>query len=152
MARQKTWALVTNGVRARILRVLEGGGESPIDLASNSTSLHLRDHLSDRAGRSFGSDASGGRRAMEPGSDPALRDMQDVARDVCRVLEGHLRAGDLTRRAVVAAPKMPGVLRAELPDPLAAIVRLERDATLVNLSEAELQDAVADEIRKERGR
>ncbi len=71
---------------------------------------------------------------------------------MCRVLEGHLRAGDLTRRAVGAAPKMPGVLRAELPDPPAAIVRLERDATLVNLSEAELQDAVADEIRKERGR
>ncbi|MEE4121373.1 MAG: host attachment protein [Paracoccaceae bacterium] len=151
MARQKTRTLLTDWLRARCLRVPNGGGEGLIELASRSKAPHVRDHLFDRARRPFTSGARGRRRAVEPGSDPVLRDVPDVAHDACRGLDGHLLAGDLTRRAVFAASSLTRVLRGELPDPRAPIVCLERDANPVNLSEAEARDAVADDIRKERG-
>ena len=150
MARSRTWALVTNGVRARILRGLDDGeAEDPIELVSKSDSPHLRDILTDRPGRSFASDASGRRSAMEPGSDPILHDMETFARETCDVLEDHLRAGDMTRLAVFAAPRMLGVLRHQMPDTLKGAVFLERDLNLVNLSEADLRETVNTAIREE---
>lgn len=151
VARDKTWALVTNGVRARILRGLDDGGPADtIELVSKAQSTHLRDILSDKAGRSFASDASGRRSAMEPGSDPILHDMQDFARETLATLEGHLRAGHLTQLAIFAAPKMLGILRREMPAALGDIVLFERDLNLINLSEADLRDTVADMLREKR--
>ncbi len=148
MTRRKTWALVTNGVRARILRGLEDDDPAKtLELVSKAESPHLRDILSDRAGRSFASDASGRRSAMEPGSDPVMRDMQDFAQEALGTLEGHLRAGRMTRLAIFAAPKMLGILRREMPDSLGAAVILERDLNLINLPEAELRKAVIGELR-----
>ena len=149
--RDKTWALVTNGVRARILRGLDDdASENPIELDSKAESTHLRDILSDKAGRSFASDASGRRSAMEPGSDPILRDMQDFAQEILATLEDHLRAGHLTRLAIFAAPRMLGILRQEMPAHVGKAVLLERDLNLINLSDAELRDAVIGALREER--
>jgi len=146
------WALVTNGVRARILRGLEArDADAPVELVSKAEATHLRDHLTDRPGRSFASDESGRRSAMEPGSDPILRDMQDFARDTLGVLEEHLRAGRLSRLAIFAAPKMLGVLRDEMPAALREAVILERDLNLVNLSEAELRETVIGALKEGRG-
>ncbi len=143
VTRSKTWALVTNGVLARILRGLEDGdSEEPIERVSKATSTHLREMLSDGPGRSFASDASGRRSAMEPGSDPILRDMQDFARETLGVLQNHLRAGHLSRLAIFAAPRMLGVLRQQIPASLRSAVILERDLNLVNLSEADLRKTV----------
>lgn len=151
MARQKTWALVTNGVRARILRTLEGDdGEDPIELISKAESTHLRDILSDKAGRSFASDASGRRSAMEPGSDPILRDMEDFSQETLAKLDGHLRAGHLTRLAIFASPKMLGILRRQMPASLRDVLILERDLNLINLPKADLRNAVIDALRKQR--
>lgn len=150
MAHHKTWALVTNGVRARILRDLEdGGSQAPIELVSKAKSTHLRELLSDKAGRSFASDASGRRSAMEPGSDLILRDMQDFAQETLSVLEDHFRKGHLTRLAIFAAPKMLGVLRGEIPASLNGAVILEHDLNLINLPEAELREAVIRAIKEE---
>lgn len=151
MVSQKTWALVTNGVRARILRALEDGdGEEPIELVSKASSTHLRDIMSDRAGRSFASDGGGRRSAMEPGTDPVLRDMEDFAHETLTSLEGHLRAGHLTRLAIFAAPKMLGILRRQMPASLRDVLILERDLNLINLPEAELRDTVVAEMREGR--
>lgn len=151
VAKEKTWALVTNGTRARILRGLEADSpEHPLELISKAQSTHLRDLLSDKAGRSFASDASGRRSAMEPGSDPILRDMQDFGRETLATLDRHLRAGRLTRLAIFAAPKMLGILRREMPVSLGRIVVLERDLNLINLSETELREAVICALREER--
>ncbi|PRX10049.1 host attachment protein [Martelella mediterranea] len=150
MTRQKTWALVSNGVHARILRGLESGAlEDPIELVSKAASTHLREILSDKAGRSFASDGSGRRSAMEPGSDPITRDMQDFAHETLSTLETHLRAGRLTRLAIFAAPKMLGVLRNEMSASLRAAVILERDLNLINLSETDLREAVIEALREE---
>ena len=148
--RNKTWALVSDGVRARILRDLEdGNSHDPIELVSKAKSTHLREYLSDKAGRSFASGADGRRSAMEPGSDPVLRDMQDFAQETFSVLEDHFRKRNLTRLAIFAAPKMLGVLRREIPASLKDAVTLERDLNLVNLPEADLRNAVIRALGKE---
>ena len=148
--RHKTWALVSDGVRARILRDLENGdSQHPIELVSKTNSTHLRDYLSDRAGRSFASGADGRRSAMEPGSDPVLRDMQDFAQETLSVLEGHFRKGHLTRLAIFSAPKMLGVLRRKMPASLTGAVILERDLNLINLPETDLREAVIHALGKE---
>ena len=121
MARQGTWALVTNGVRARILRGLEDGdSEDPVELVSKTASTHLREILSDKPGRSFESDGSG------------------------------RRAGRLTRLAIFAAPKILGILRQELPTSLKEAVILQRDVNLIPLPEKELRDTMIATLRKER--
>lgn len=149
VTRQKTWALVTNGVHARILRDLENGdSEEPIELVSKSEGTHMREILSDKAGRSFASGAGGRRSAMEPGTDPILRDMQDFAHETLTVLEGHARAGHLSRLAIFAAPKMLGILRQRMPATLRRAVILERDLNLMNLPEADLRKTVVEALRE----
>lgn len=143
MKKPKTWALVTNGVRARILRGLENGvPDGPIELVSMARSTHLREIMADRSGRSFSSDRSGRRSAMEPGSDPIRRDMQDFARDTFETLEKHRREGGFERLAIFAAPKMLGILREEMPDTLRDCVFLERPLNLIHCPEAELRGTV----------
>lgn len=139
MARSRTWALVTNGVHARILRGLETGDpEDPIEIVSKAESTHLGELRSDRAGRSLASDHSGRRSGMEPGSDPVLRGMQDFGKEVLGLLESHFREGHFDRLAVFAAPKMLGVLRNEMSPSLRAVVVTERDANLAGLPMDEL--------------
>jgi protein required for attachment to host cells len=143
MTRAKTWALVSNGLHAQILRDLEqAAGPAPIVMESQTDSPHLGDMLSDRPGRSFASDGSGRRAALEPGSDPILHDMQVFAREIVQCLEDHHRNGALTRLAVFAAPRMLGVLRDQMPEALGAATILERDLNLINLPEAELRATV----------
>lgn len=150
MARKNTWALVTNGVRARVLRGLEHDDpEGPLELVSKAESTHLRDLLTDKAGRSFSSGGEGRRSAMEPGSDPVLRDMQDFATETLGMLEEHLRAGRMTHLAIFAAPKMLGILRKEMPSPLRDAVILEKDLNLINLSEADLRAHVIAALNEE---
>jgi len=148
--RQKTWALVSDGVHARILRDLEDGdSHDPMELVSKAESTHLRDYLSNKAGRTFASGAGGRRSAMEPGSDVVLRDMQDFAQKIFGVLEDRFRKGKMTRLAIFAAPKMLGVLRREMPASLNSTVILERDLNLVNLPEADLRQAIMRALKKE---
>ncbi len=143
MARVRTWALVTNGVHARIVRGLEKEGpEAPGELISKARSNHLREILADKSGRSFASVGNGRRSAMESRSDPIRLDMQDFARETLEVLEQRHRQGDFNRLAILAAPKMLGILRQELSDTLRATVFLERPINLIHLSEAELRKTI----------
>jgi hypothetical protein len=110
MARIETWALVTNGVQARILRGLENGGaQAPIDIVSKADSTHLRDIMSDRSGRSFKSGDTGRRSGMELGSDPVRRDMQDFAQEtICvRGVSTGWRSLPLQRCSVSSAKRCP---------------------------------------------
>lgn len=151
VARRDTWALVTDGVHARILRGLrDGGTDAPVEIVSKASSTHLRDLLTDKAGRSFASTATGRRAAMEPGSDPVLRDMQDFADETEEVLERHARAGRLTHLAIFASPRMLGILRSRMPASLRGLVILERDLNLVTLTEADLRAHVIAALRQER--
>jgi protein required for attachment to host cells len=143
MARARTWALVTNGVHARILRGLEdSASKAPDEKISKARSRHLLEILSDKSGRSFVSVGVGRRSAMEPRSDPIWLDMQDFARETLEVLEKSHRSGQFDRLAIFAAPKMLGILRQEMPAALRQAVFLERPNNLVHLGEAELRSEV----------
>lgn len=145
MRKQKTWALVSNAVRARILRGLENGEtEDLVELASKAASTHLRDIYSDKPGRSMSSDQSGRRSAMEHGADPVRRDMQDFARETWDFLEQHHRAGDFGALAILAEPRMLGILREEMPATLRDAIKLERPVNLVQLTEEKLRETVRD--------
>lgn len=143
--------MVISGVRACILRgVQDGDGEDPIELVSRAPSIHLRDIMADKLGRSFSSGATGRRSAIEMGSDPILRDMQGFASGTAELLEKHRRAGDFIRLAVFAEPKMLGILRKESPATLWAAVFLDLSLNLIALSERGLRARVLDEIRNHR--
>lgn len=148
MGGTRTWALVMDAVRARVLRgVQDADGEDPVELVSRASSTHLRDIMADKAGRSFASDGSGRRSAMEPGSDPVRRDMQDFAAETADFLEHHRRAGDFSRLAVFADPKMLGILRTEWPATLWETVFLDLPLNLVSMPERDLRERVLDHIR-----
>jgi len=149
MHRPRTWALVADGVRARILRALEGGmppPDPPTELVSRSRSQHLRDVMSDKPGRTWASDHGGRRSGLECGTDPIRRDMRDFARDLMDRLDSHRRAGDFDRLAIFAAPAMLGLLREEMPRGIRATVFLERSKNLVHFAEPDLRDLVKTEI------
>jgi protein required for attachment to host cells len=137
MARCKTWGLVMNGVRARILRHLENGNsEDPTEIVSKTKSTHLREFLSDKA-------ESG------PESDLIRADMHEFAQETLSVLEDHFRKGHLTRLVIFATPQMLPILRREMPAPLKSAVILERDFCLTNLPETELRQTVVRALREE---
>lgn len=150
MAGAKTWALVSDGVRARIVRGLdEDDPEESIEVVSKAESTHLRDILSDKSGRSFASFGGGRRSGMEPGSDPIRRDMQDFAKETFEVLERHHRAGDFEKLAIFAEPRMLGVLRDEMPSTLHAVVTTEQPVNLVQLSKTELRATILRMLREQ---
>ena len=153
MVRDKTWALVTNGVQARILRGLEDGDhEEPIEIASKAVSTHLGEMMSDKSGRSFSSGSVGHRSAMESGSDPVRRDMQNFAHETLSVLPSHLRAAHFNRLAIFAAPKMLGIIRQEMSTPLQNAVVFESAANLINLPEADIRGFVRKAVGKGAGK
>lgn len=138
-----TWALISNGVRARILRQLENSDAgAAIELISRSRSTHLRESLSDRPGRNHALGPGARRSVMEPGSDPIRRDMQDFALQTLGLLEQHLRARDFNRLAIFASPRMLGILREEMPTALLPAVILERNFNLIQMPGPELRRVV----------
>ena len=144
----RTWALVTDGMRARILRnVEEQTPPEPIEMQSAASSTRLRDILSDAPGRSFSSDGSGRRSTMEPGSDPVLHEIQVFAREVVKVLDAHRQDGSLARLAIFAAPRMLGILRQEMPEALHAITVLESPLNLAGLPAPKLYGRVREALR-----
>lgn len=145
---RKTWALVTDGVRARVLRGLERGqSDAPHELISKSPSTHLLDVLSDRSGQK-GTPGPGHRgAAIQAGREAIRRDMQDFARDIGDLLERHRRVGDFDRLAIFAAPDMLGILHQDITADLRATVILERAVNLIVLPALELREVVLDALR-----
>lgn len=140
----KTWALVLNGTRCRILRGLSGTADNaPSELVLRSESRNLRDIMSDKPGRSFASKGGGRRSAMEYSSDPVAEDQRDFIRQVIAVLESHRRAGDFERLVVYAEHDMLGQLRHLMPQALADLVIREVAKNLLHLSVQQLAEAVS---------
>ena len=151
MVREKVWALVTNGVSARIFRDLEKRESAePIEMSGGAESTHLGELMSDRNGRSFASDGSGRRSGMEPGSDPIQRGMQDFAKELLGVLEAHRQKGSLEKLAVFASPKMLGIIRQEMSEGLREALILDKSTNLTNLSDAEVREQLVEALREAR--
>lgn len=140
----KTWALVLNGSRCRILRGVSSKGiKVPTELVLRSEARNLRDIMSDKPGRSFTSSGGGRRSAMEYGSDPLAEDQREFIRQIISLLESHRRAGDFDKLAIFAEHEMLGHLRQMMPQTLTDMVIREVPKNLVQLSAPELAEAVS---------
>jgi protein required for attachment to host cells len=143
MKQPRTWILVADGARARILRdVIHDVEHGREELVFRSEQRQLRDIMADKPGRNF---ASIGRRrsAMEYHSDPVREDDKAFATMLADVLEAHRIAGDFDHLVVVAAPQMLGDIRRVVPEGLhkATVAEIAKDFT--KLPVKELREAVA---------
>lgn len=144
----RTWALVMNSARCRILRgISPGAADALAELVLRSESRNLREIMSDKPGRSFASAGGGRRSAMEYASDPIAEDQREFIRQIIALLESHRRAGDFTRLAVFAGHDMLGLLRQMMPQPLRDMVIHEVAKNLLHLSAPDLQGAILRELQ-----
>jgi protein required for attachment to host cells len=143
----KTWALVINGARCRILRGLSTRDhDTPAELVLRSEARNLREIMSDKPGRSFQSMGGGRRSAIEYASDPVAEDQKEFIRQVISLLESHRRAGDFDRLAIFAEHDMLGHLRQMMPQTLAGLVIREVPKNLLHHSAQELAEAISREL------
>ncbi|WP_167767262.1 host attachment protein [Jannaschia formosa] len=149
MKRPVEWFLVISETRARIVRGLPAPGAAPAaELVIRAPHRNLHEIMADKPGRSFSPGSAGRRSAMENGSDPLLRDKVEFLHQALALVEAHRRAGSFDRLAIVAGPRMLGLVRAELSTSLRGIVSREIALNLGGLPEAALPDALRREMAR----
>lgn len=139
-----TWALVTDGIRARILRGLARDGLAPPgELVSLSRSAHLRARLAGRPETGDHGQVIDLASAMPLANLKAIRnDMIDFLRETLRLLDQHRLAGDFDRLAVFAPAAVLEICREQAPTRLARIIALASPVYLVATNEQALRLAV----------
>nr|WP_292242816.1 host attachment protein [Mesorhizobium sp.] len=144
MKPQRTWVLIADGARARILRDALSTGKTPDkqeDLVFHTEPRQLREIMADKPGRSFAS--TGARRsAMEYHSDPVREEDRAFAAKLAHTLHGHHVAGDFDQLVVAAPPQMLGDLRLAFPESLRKVTAAEIAKDLTKLPEHELRDVI----------
>lgn len=123
MKQLRTWILIADGARARILEN-HGPNHSLVPVGGMEFSAdHSATHelVSDRQGRSFSS-AGHGRSAIESRSDPHRELKAHFAHHLADVLSHEFENGHFHRLILVAAPVTLGDLRAAISDHVRATV------------------------------
>lgn len=141
-----TWVLIADGARARIVRDLEATGELADrlqDLTFDTDQKQLREIMADRPGRSFASEGSR-RSAMEYHSDPVREQESAFADMLIEQLERRHAAHEFDGLAIVAEPRMLGLLRQKLSPKLSGAVIKEVSKDWTKLSPAALRRAIVD--------
>lgn len=115
MKQLRTWILIADGARARILEN-HGPGHSLVEVEGmefigDHSATH--DLVSDKQGRSFSSHGHG-RSAIESHSDPHRELKVHFAQHLADVLARELEHGRYSRLILVAAPATLGDLRAAI--------------------------------------
>lgn len=115
MKATKTWILIADGARARVLENTgPGKGLSEVNgLEFSQEPLKNQDIVSDKPGRAFSS-AGYGRSGMEPPTDPADKREADFVAGLADVLDQKLQSGAFDRLIIAAAPQALGNLRKAL--------------------------------------
>ena len=129
-----TWALVSDCVRARILRGLERGAgdpDPPTELVERPRGARIRATL-----------AGAPEEADRPDDDIA-----QFAGALAQFLDIHRIAADFARLAVFAEPRMLAALRDAAPEALWSTVVLEEPRNLVVLPETALRAAVLEALQ-----
>lgn len=140
----RTWVVVADGARAR---VLTGGGKGArlrpaMDHEFIGSNIPSREIDADRPGRSFDS-AGEGRHAMEPPTDPRRKRKADFARSIALFLEAEAKRGAFDRLIIAAPPQALGDLRAELSDAVRAKIVHEINKDLVEAPADELTERLS---------
>ena len=112
MKPQKTWILIADGARARIvLNEGVGKGIKAIDkMIFQQESQEVRDIMADKPGRTFDS-AGQGRHAMAYSSDPKRENERNFAKFLADILNKESNKGSFDRLVITAAPKTLGDIR-----------------------------------------
>jgi protein required for attachment to host cells len=140
----RTWVLVADGSRARVLENL-GPGKGLHQVPATDEAWQLpanRDILADRPGRSHESHGNA-RHAIEPRSDPHRDLKRAFAVHLIGELEQRHAAHHFDRLVLVAPPEMLGNLRAGMPKKLAAIVSGELNQDLTHVATNEIGSHLA---------
>ena len=144
MKSKRTWVLVADGARARIIRKLAASAKTEgqvEDLVFNAEHKQLHELMSDRPGRSFA--PQGARRsAMEYHSDPVREQEEEFAAVLVRRLVLHHTAGEFDALAIVAEPRMLGLIRQNLPKSISDLIAIEAAKDLTKLPGGKLRAAV----------
>jgi protein required for attachment to host cells len=111
----RTWIVVADGARARVLENLgPGKGLEPVPGSAMETDVvPNREVMADRPGRSFDRKGSG-RHAMEPTVDWQRLQKREFARGLTEWLDRAALAGDFDRLILVAPPRSLGDIRAQI--------------------------------------
>ncbi|MEQ1696526.1 MAG: host attachment protein [Hyphomicrobiaceae bacterium] len=128
----KTWVLIADGARARVLEN-EGPGKGlkALDhLVFQGDHTATRDIVDDREGRTYNSHGPG-RSAIDARTDPHRELKKTFAQHLADVMAQELDAGGYDRLVIVASPVTLGDLRKVLPAKVAAKVtgELAQDLT-----------------------
>jgi len=141
---RRTWVLIADGARARIIRELAANAQAEEqleDLVFDADHKQLRELMSDRPGRSFAS--QGARRsAMEYHSDPVREQEEEFAATLVRQLVQHHTAGEFDALAIVAESRMLGLIRQNLPGSIRDLIAGEVAKDLTKLPGRKLRAAV----------
>lgn len=144
MKAKRIWVLVADGARARIIRELVSGsdaGERLDDIVFDAEHKQLREIMSDRPGRTFAS--QGARRsAMEYHSDPVREREEAFAATLVDHLVRHHTADEFDALAIIAEPRMLGLIRQNLPASIRDLVTREIAKDLTKLPGLRLRDAI----------
>lgn len=139
MARTKTWILIADGARARILAHEAPGSElrtlPGMVFAGEHAATH--DLVSERQGRSYESH-SPSRSAIESHSDPHRELKSAFAKRMADVLATELGKKSYDRLVIVAAPVTLGDLRAAISESVRARVCAEIASDLTKTPDSEL--------------
>jgi protein required for attachment to host cells len=135
----RTWVLIADGARARVLES-HGLGQG---LIANDRLVFEGDHgathdlVSDREGRSYSSRGPG-RSAIDARTDPHRELKRSFAHHLADVLAHELDENAYDRLIIVAAPVTLGDLRSALPQKVAARVSAEVAKDLTKLPNDEV--------------
>ena len=138
----KSWILVADGQRARIVSP-DWDNQSWSTLESwTAEQAHLAKHQGERPGRSFES-ASPARHGITGRETPQALDRHDFAHVVAQALMVGLRAHAYDELVLVAGKQFLGELRSQLAPEVAAKVTLELDRDLTKLEDKALFEHLA---------
>ena len=139
MKTPKTWILIADGARARLVEKQGPGGTLvPVGSAAFAAShAPSRDFGTDKPGRTH--DRSGTRQtAMEPRQDWHTFEKEKFATDMAHLLDREAERDAFDRLVLVAPPKTLGVLRDQLGADARGRVVAELGKDLTHLTDHEL--------------
>jgi len=141
----KTWILIADGARARILQS-DGKGEAlqPVPGCEfGADDAPNRDIEADRPGRTFDSHGTG-RHAMEPKTSPHRHRKAEFARHLADFLEKKRAQKAFDRLVIAASPATLGDLRQTLSKGVKAAIGSEVPKDLTGIPDREIADHLGD--------
>jgi protein required for attachment to host cells len=144
----KTWVVLADGARARIL-ANEGPGTGLVEVeewVSAEARKPTRDLGTERPGRGHES-ATQGRHAITPRADWHDAAEAEFARDLAHYLKTHVDTGAFDQLVLAAPPRALGVLRQVIDPATAGLVKSEINKDLTKIPLADLGSHLDEVIR-----